>query len=400
MGYRNNKRRGNSRNMNGRGRPRFNRPVRKKISAEEVKKMIQRAMSEVEVMTEPEKVESRFVDYGLHPLVTKSLARVGFEKPTLIQHKAIPQVLLGRDVVGLANTGEGKTVAFLIPMLDRLARGKQTKVLIVAPTRELAMQIDEALKSFRGDVRARSVLCIGGVSDKHQVKSLKQPFHFVIGTPGRLKDLAERGLIGLERFDVVVLDEADRMMDMGFLPGIKYLLAKMPENKQALCFSATMPKKIHQLIWKFLRKPVTVSVKANEVTANVEQKALLVDAGKKVSTLAALLEKNEFEKVLVFGRTKHGVKRLARQLAKRGIRSESIHGNKTQNNRKRALDDFCANRVNVLVATDIASRGIDVADITHVVNYDAPATYEDYVHRIGRTGRAGARGVAVTFVEG
>ncbi len=360
---------------------------------------IQKAIRAASEATKPEEINTTFHNYNLHPQIVDNLTKQGFSKPTPIQHQTIPHILDNKDVVGLANTGTGKTAAFLIPLLHNLAHNHQTKTLIIAPTRELALQINTELKKFRGNVKAWSVLCIGGTSMNRQLQDLKSPHQFIIGTPGRLKDLSNQGVLNLNSCDKVVLDEIDSMMDMGFLPDIKYLLSKLPQDRQSLFFSATMPPKIHALSQQFLTQAITISVKTTEVSTNVEQRAIPVPGNQKTSKLVELLHQKEFQKVLVFGRTKRGVKKLAFTLQDHGFRTDSLHGNKSLGKRKKALQAFKDNHIDILVATDVASRGIDVADVTHVVNYDAPESYEDYVHRIGRTGRAGNKGIALTFVS-
>lgn len=355
--------------------------------------------SQEQVSFEPETIKHSFADFGLSAQLLNNLERAGFSEPTPIQDKAMPDIIAGRDLIGLANTGTGKTASFLLPLIDKIAQDPTQKVLVIAPTRELAIQIDSALRSLKPGFKIWSVLAIGGTSTFRQMQDLRKPHEFVIGTPGRLKDMAERGLLRLEKFQTVVLDEVDRMLDMGFVPAIRELLSQLPDKRQSLFFSATMPVKIHELARTFMTNPVTVSVKTVEVTSQVEQKVVQVRPTEKVSRLVELLSGEDFSKVLVFGRTKRGVHKLMFQLRDNGFRVESIHGDKAQNYRKRALEDFRSNRVNILVATDVAARGLDIADITHVINYDMPETYEDYVHRIGRTGRAGKVGVAVTFVS-
>lgn len=347
---------------------------------------------------QPEIVHS-FNDFGLNQQLLKNIEALGFTNPTPIQDKTIPVIMSGRDLIGLANTGTGKTASFLIPLIDKLANNPGQKVLVVAPTRELAIQIDQSLRSLRTGIRIWSVLCIGGTSTFRQIQDLRRNFDFIIGTPGRIKDMIDRKLVNPSEFQTVVLDEVDRMLDMGFLPAMREMLSQLPTQRQSLFFSATLPPKLHQLASTFLTNPETVSVKTGEVTGQVEQSVIRVRESEKTDRLFELLAQEDFEKVLIFGRTKRGVHKLMFMLRDQGIRAESIHGNKSQNYRKQALQAFRSNKVNVLVATDVAARGLDIADITHVINYDVPETYDDYVHRIGRTGRANNRGVAVTFVS-
>jgi superfamily II DNA/RNA helicase len=306
----------------------------------------------------------------------------------------------GEDIVGIANTGTGKTAAFLIPLIHKIINNPQEKVLVVVPTRELANQIDEELRVFAKSSNLYSVLCIGGASIGNQIRELRHTHHFVIGTPGRLKDLMEEGIINLAGFNTVVLDEADRMLDMGFITDIRYMMAKMPKDRHTLFFSATLSPEIERLINEFLRTPVRISVKTQDTAKNVHQDIVRIPAGKvKIDVLEELLRQPDFGKVLVFGRTKHGVEKLAKELGKRGFKAESIHGNKRQRERQQALDLFKRDHAQVLIATDVAARGLDISDVTHVINFDLPATFEDYVHRIGRTGRGDKMGKALTFIE-
>lgn len=340
-----------------------------------------------------------FDEFELHPAVLSNIEAMGFEQPTPIQSKAMPPILEGRDVIGLANTGTGKTMAFLAPLLTKLAQNPRDKALIVAPTRELAIQIDNQLRALKPGLRVWSVLCVGGSSMHRQLQDLRKPYEVIVGTPGRLKDLSERGYVNIAACTTVVLDEVDRMLDMGFLPDVSQLLSMAAPSRQSLFFSATLPQKLHHLAETFMKSPVTVTVKSGDSTPQVEQQILEVHSAHKLDRLQGLLETAEVGKALVFGRTKRGVHKLTMTLRDRGILAESIHGDKTLSHRKRALMAFRTNEVKVLVATDVAARGIDVADITHVINYDLPETYEDYIHRIGRTGRANARGIAVTFID-
>lgn len=343
--------------------------------------------------------EHSFSDFAIDQKLKDAILGRNYTTPTPIQDRIIPHILRGSDVVGVANTGTGKTAAFLIPLINKVLRNPKEQVLIVVPTRELAVQIEQELKEFTKGMQLYSVSCIGGAGIGRQIHSLRYINHFVIGTPGRLKDLIERGSLNLSKFSSVVLDEADRMLDMGFIADVRHMLSMMPKERHTLLFSATVSTVIEKLIKEFLREPVTISVKTNETPMSVEQDIIRVNGGVKAELLESLLRKEGFDKVLVFGRTKHGVERLAKSLVARGFRAESIHGNKNQNKRQKALSLFKSNQVQVLVATDVAARGLDIDGVSHVINYDMPATHEDYIHRIGRTGRAGKRGIALTFVE-
>jgi ATP-dependent RNA helicase RhlE len=344
--------------------------------------------------------EHNFQDFNVEPIIKKSIASKGYIIPTPIQDRAIAHVLNGSDVVGIANTGTGKTAAFLIPLINKVVLNRREQVLIVVPTRELALQIESELQGFTRGMRIFSVCCVGGASMGRQISQLRNQYNFIIGTPGRLKDHIEHGFIRLAEFKTIVLDEADRMLDMGFINDMRFVMAGMPKERQTLFFSATLSRDIENLIYEFLRQPVKISVKTRDTSKNVEQDVIRMNGKDKLEVLHDLLvKKSEFCKVLIFGRTKHGVERLSRNLTQRGFKSESIHGNKTQSQRQKALNLFKNSYVQVLVATDVAARGLDIADVSHVINYDLPATYDDYVHRIGRTGRADKRGKALTFLE-
>ena len=344
--------------------------------------------------------EHSFADFKFQDILKKNIEKKGYVTPTPIQDKAIPHITLGKDIVGIANTGTGKTAAFLIPLINKIILDSREKVLIVVPTRELAHQIDTELREFARGSNLFSVLCIGGVGQGNQVRELRDRHHFVIGTPGRLRDLIEQQILDLGGFKTVVLDEADRMLDMGFIRDCKFMIAKMPKEKQTLFFSATLSPEIEKLIHEFLHEPVRVSVKTQDTARNVHQDVVRIPRDQtKIDILHNLLIQSEFSKVLVFGRTKHGVEKLARDLEKRGLKAESIHGNKNQRERQRALDLFKNDHAQVLTATDVAARGLDISGVTHVINFDLPATYDDYIHRIGRTGRGDKLGKALTFIE-
>lgn len=340
-----------------------------------------------------------FSDFKLSSSILRSIKQKGYFKPTPIQDKIIPLILQGKDVVGLSNTGTGKTAAFLIPLVEKVSKNPNEQILIVTPTRELAQQIQQDLWSITKNMRIYSVICVGGEYIGAQIRRLKSKNNFIIGTPGRLIDLVKRGPLKLDGVHTVVLDEADRMLDMGFINDIRFLMTRLPKERQTLCFSATMSKTIEVLVHDFLKDPIIISVKKAEIPENIEQDIVRVRGSNKVDVLHDLLQRREFKKVLVFGRTKHGVEKLSRILMRRGVKIESIHSNKTQAQRKRALLNFKQNRVQALVATDVAARGLDIDSVTHVINYDIPGTYDDYIHRIGRTGRGTKRGKAITFVD-
>ncbi len=343
--------------------------------------------------------DHQFTDFAVDARLKQNIVTKGYVTPTPIQDKSIPHILRGADLVGIANTGTGKTAAFLIPLIDKILKNPREKIMIVVPTRELAQQIEEEFKGFVRGLPLWAVCCVGGASIVPQLKALSRQYNVVIGTPGRLKDLIERGKIRLAEYSTVVLDEADRMLDMGFIGDIKFMLAGMPEKRHTLFFSATMSPEIKALISHFLKDPVSISVKTADTAQSVDQDVVRVPVGKnKLDVLADLLSQPGFTKVIIFGKTKHGVQRLAGDLMKRGFKAEAIHGNKSQSQRMRALKLFKDHHVQILTATDVAARGLDISGVTHVINFDIPATYEDYVHRIGRTGRAGSKGKALTFV--
>lgn len=364
----------------------------------DISKLINKA---VEVADEVQYIPTNnFASFDIDHKLKTNIAAKGYLVPTPIQDQAIPHVLEGRDLVGVANTGTGKTAAFLIPLINKVMNNPHEKVLIIVPTRELAMQIQDEFIGFSKGTGIFSVTCIGGTSMYKQFGSLKRKYNFIIGTPGRLKDLANRRAIDLSNCHNIVLDEVDRMLDMGFIRDIRFLLEMLPNTRQSLFFSATITREINELIQGFLKDPVSISLKTRDTASTVDQDVIRVeDRSRKVEILHDLLIKEEFAKVIIFAKTKMGVRKLSENLYSRGFKVESIHGDKTQSRRQRALDMFKQSRVNILVATDVAARGLDIADVSHVINYDLPDTYEDYVHRIGRTGRANKKGIALSFVE-
>ena len=364
----------------------------------DVSKFVNKAVTTQE--TERFVPKHSFADFKFQEILKKNIEAKGYAELTPIQDQAIPHVTCGSDIVGIANTGTGKTAAYLLPLINKIILDSREKALIVVPTRELACQIDEELRAFAKNSNLFSVLCIGGVGMGKQVRELRYRHHFVIGTPGRLRDLMEQRVLDLSGFKTLVLDEADRMLDMGFIRDVRFMMSEMPKERQTLFFSATLSPEIEKLIHEFLRAPVRISVKTRDTARNVHQDIVRIPKDKnKLDVLHNLLVQGEFSKVLVFGRTKHGVERLAQELGKRGLKAESIHGNKSQRERQRALDLFKYDHTQVLTATDVAARGLDISDVTHVINFDLPATYDDYVHRIGRTGRGDKLGKALTFIE-
>ncbi|HTJ41693.1 MAG TPA: DEAD/DEAH box helicase [Kofleriaceae bacterium] len=348
----------------------------------------------------------RFDDLGLIAPLLAAVREEGYATPTPIQTRAIPPVIAGRDLLGLAQTGTGKTAAFALPILQRLAaapppRGhRPTRALILTPTRELASQIGDSFSTYGRHVPLRNAVIFGGVGIEPQKQILRAGVDVLIATPGRLLDLAGQGFVKMESLEVFVLDEADRMLDMGFIHDVKRVIALLPRKRQTLFFSATMPREAQELADVLLRDPETVAVTPPSTTVEkIDQEVLFVDKNNKRALLLAALDDKAMKRVLVFTRTKHGANRVAEHLTKSGVQAEAIHGNKSQGARERALAAFKAGKMRVLVATDIAARGIDIDDISHVVNFDLPEVPETYVHRIGRTARAGASGFAMSFCD-
>ncbi|MFA6521277.1 MAG: DEAD/DEAH box helicase [Candidatus Gracilibacteria bacterium] len=382
------------------GRPqrgRFNRRSARLPKNLEISKLINKATPIEESVFTP---VHTFQEFPFHPTIKANIALKGYNKLTPIQDQAIAHIIAGKDTVGIANTGTGKTAAFLLPLINKVVNNRNEKILILAPTRELAQQIFEEFVVFSKGLNIHGSICVGGVHVGAQISALRRNPNFVIATPGRLKDLANRRLVNLKFFNTVVLDEADRMVDMGFIQDIKAIIAMLPPKRHSLFFSATISKEIHALIQQFLVDPVTVSVKFRETASNVDQDIIRVtDSSRKIDILKGLLAKSEFSKVLIFGRTKRGVEKLSVILSEKGFKVASIHSNKSQSSRQKALNLFKQNSIKILVATDVAARGLDISEVSHVINYDMPATYDDYIHRIGRTGRADKIGKALTFVE-
>jgi ATP-dependent RNA helicase RhlE len=347
-----------------------------------------------------------FNDFGLAAPITRALAQENYLTPTPIQTDAVPLVLTGRDLIGIAQTGTGKTAAFALPILNRLAarplapERKTCRVLVLSPTRELSGQILESFRTYGRHLRVSSTLAIGGVPMGKQVRALMGGVDVLVATPGRLLDLVRSNALRLNRVEVLVLDEADRMLDMGFIHDIRTIIAKLPKERQTLLFSATMPREIVELAGEMLRNPAQVAVTPPASTVErIAQRIIHTDRAAKPSLLVEVLRTEPVERALVFTRTKHGADKVVRGLLRAGIAAEAIHGNKSQGQRDRVMAAFRAGRIQTLIATDIAARGIDVDGISHVINYDLPNIPESYVHRIGRTARAGADGVAISFCD-
>jgi ATP-dependent RNA helicase RhlE len=345
-------------------------------------------------------VTHQFSDFQISDSIKRNIEIKGYKIPTPIQDQTIPAILEGRDLIGMANTGTGKTAAFLIPLIEKVLKDRNQRVLIVTPTRELAAQIRDEFYSFANGLQIFSALCIGGANMWRQKEDLRRNPNFVIGTPGRLEDHIRSHSLNLAYFESVVLDEADHMVDVGFIENIRRMISMLPRQRQSLFFSATVNEKVRGILQSFVINPVTVSVNSGDITAQVKQEIVkVVSPNTKIEELHKLLIKNEFEKVLIFGRTKHGVQKLSDNLIERGFKADAIHGNKNQSQRVRILDKFKRNDIQILIATDVASRGLDIPNVSHVINYDLPESYENYIHRIGRTGRADKKGVALTFVD-
>ncbi|HEV2339426.1 MAG TPA: DEAD/DEAH box helicase [Patescibacteria group bacterium] len=363
-----------------------------------VKKAEERENANLSLLDEA--ANGSFIAYPIVDKLKRNIQEHGYTIPTAIQEKAIPEILAGRDIIGIANTGTGKTAAFLIALINKAYLDRNQRVLIVTPTRELALQITDEFRVFAKGTDLEAAALVGGSNIKKQTYALHHKPHFVIGTPGRLKDLLIRKDLNVGLFQNVVLDEVDRMVDIGFIKDIKFLISLLPKTRQSLFFSATVDTKTQEILRSFVTDPITISVKQQDTSATIDQDIIKVTGGKtKINVLHDLLIQTGFDKVLIFGRTKWGVQKLANELISRGFHAAAIHGNKTQNQRQRALQQFKSNEIQVLLATDVVSRGLDIENVTHVINYDAPASYEDYIHRIGRTGRAGKRGTALTFVD-
>src|SRR5260221_2974781 len=343
--------------------------------------------------------KNNFADFPISESLKRNIISIGYKTPTPIQDQAIPELLAGRDLVGIARTASGKAADILIPLIDKILKTRGERALIMSPTRELAVQIRDEFEKFARVLNMYCVLCIGGVNIGAQIQKLYRNPEFVIGTPGRLKDLEQQRRLNLSEFRNIVLDEVDHMLDMGFIDDVNYLVGKLPSQRQSLFCSATITPKVAPVMQRFLNNPVTIQISSVAPTANVEQELFRLNGKSKIEALHEMLIKDDFRKVLIFGRTKHGIEHLSKELIYRGFKAASIHGNKSQAQRQRALTDFKNDYIQILLATDIASRGLDINNVTHVINYELPESYEDYIHRIGRTGRADKKGKAITFVN-
>ncbi|HWA32382.1 MAG TPA: DEAD/DEAH box helicase [Candidatus Paceibacterota bacterium] len=378
--------RGSPRNMRGE-RIDFSRFVKKGVRVEE----------------KPYVPKHTFADFPFNEQLQKNIIKAGFTSPRPIQDQSIPVVLLGGDVFGMANTGTGKTAAFLLPLIEKVYRtkgqNKKELVLIMAPTRELAIQIESDFKKLSFGLGMFSVSCVGGLPIGKQITEIKRGVSFVIGTPGRLTDLIKQKVLDLANCRSVVLDEADRMLDMGFRDDMTFILGKTSANRQTLFFSATLSPEVKKLTAEFLKEPAFISVISGETAKNIDQDVIRVRSKEeKLEKLHEVLKRDGSDKVLIFRERKHHVDELAKELGHAGFKVGGIHGDKRSRERIRTLDLFKTDKINILIATDVAARGLDIPDVTHVINYDVPQTYDTYVHRIGRTGRSGKKGTALTFV--
>ncbi|MEQ8302890.1 MAG: DEAD/DEAH box helicase [Cyclobacteriaceae bacterium] len=384
---------------NGGRPPQNNRNSNQKKSTIDPRLFVKKAIPTETVKYVPTR---QIVDLPVDKRIIENLLRKGYTHPTEIQDKTIETVLSGRDVMGIAQTGTGKTGAFLIPFVHHLMGSKPAfQVLIVVPTRELAVQVEEEFNTITRGLSLSCLSFIGGTSVKKDINSLKSPRHLIIGTPGRLNDLARQRVLDYRKFNTLVLDEFDRLLDMGFSRDIQYIVQAMVSRKQTVLFSATEEKGQKELIQNLLNNPVNVRVSVGNATGDhIEQETVRVPKGEnKSDVLLNMVRDTTFQKVLVFAETKRGVSVVRRNLQKAGIKVDEIHGNKSQNYRLKALNDFRAGKIQVLIATDVAARGLDIPEVTHVINYQQPKNFDSYVHRIGRTGRAGKGGRAYTFID-
>lgn len=387
--YGNNFNRGGNRNRSS------NRGPRKQYI--DPSKFVKSAKPVNQVEVEPDNL---FADFDLDQSIKVNIERKKFVKPSPIQDQTIKHALLGKDIIGIADTGTGKTAAFALPIIQKLITDRNASAIVIAPTRELAQQIEVEFHDFAIGLNVRSAVLIGGQPMYKQIRQLSARPRLIIGTPGRIKDHIERRNINLATINILVLDEVDRMLDMGFLPDISEILAGLPKQRQSFFFSATIDRKIDGLINGFLIDPVRVSVKTGSTSDNVAQDVMQYSSDKdKIDKLHDTLINDSTKKTLIFEETRRSVDRLSKELVIRGFKADIIHGGKTQGQRQRALRKFKQNETDILVATDVAARGIDIADITHVINYSLPQSYDDYIHRIGRAGRAGQTGQALTFVK-
>ena len=381
-------------------RPSFGGPRRPRFSATKMNPALFIKKATEIVKIEEQKTTNTFEDFNLNPILLANIKSKNFTRPTQIQDQAIKPIMEKKDLLGIADTGTGKTAAFAIPLINSVLANPNQQILIMAPTRELAMQIKQDIRSLTPGLKVYLAIAIGGAFMREQIMDIRRGPHFIIGTPGRIKDLGTRRVIDFSRITTLVLDEVDRMLDMGFIADIKSIVDQTPKNRQTLFFSATINRKIETLIGSFLNNPVSISLKNNNPSTHVEQDVVRVPRHLKEQKLHEMMAMPEFKKVLVFGATQRIVEQLSISLNQKGFKAQSLHGGKPQNKRTQVIKAYRENIFNILIATDVAARGLDIADISHVINYDQPNDYDDYTHRIGRTGRGNAKGYALTFVEG
>jgi len=391
----------NSRPHQG-GPSRFSGPRRPRFVGENINTSLFIKKAEDFVKIEESQPMHSFEDFGFEPALLSNVLAKGYVKPTPIQDQAILEVMAGKDVLGIANTGTGKTAVFALPLINKILKNPGVKMLVMAPTRELAQQIKQEFRSFTPGLQVYIALAIGGAYMREQIQDIKRAGgpHIIIGTPGRIKDLGERKVINFSKMDVLVLDEVDRMLDMGFIDDIRSIVDQTPKTRQTLFFSATVGGKVEALIKTFLNNPVKVALKTTNSSSHVEQNVVKVPRAMKEQKLHELMSNPDFKKVLIFGATHMIVEKLSISLIQKGFKAQGLHGGKPQFKRQQIMKAFKEDQINILVATDVAARGLDIADITHVINYDKPNNYDDYIHRIGRTGRGDNKGFALTFVEG
>jgi ATP-dependent RNA helicase RhlE len=388
------------------GRPSFNRTSRPSFSGRPSrggfrKDRIDESMFiNKATVTQEEKYVAKhaFTDFAIHEMLSMNLIKKGIVHPSPIQDQSIPVALKGGDIIGIASTGTGKTAAFLIPIINKMVTDRNHKAMVLAPTRELAVQVQEEFKLFTHGMRLFSMTAVGGLPIGKQMRDLEHGVHLIVGTPGRVKDLIARNKIPMEKISTIVLDEADRMLDMGFVDDMKMILKLLPENRQGMFFSATFAPEIKRLCSDFLKDPVTVSVKTRDTSSSVDQDVIRVPRAGKLDALHDILIRPEAKKVLIFRETKRSVDELAKDLRTRGFAVSALHGDMRSRERSRAVENLAKGLLQIVVATDVAARGIDIPDVTHVINYDTPSTYDTYIHRIGRTGRASKTGTALTFI--
>ncbi len=376
--------------FNNRRKPSFRSKINPSLYIKQAEKLVK---------IEDEFTTNTFSDFGFDSNLLANIKTKGYLKPTQIQDQAIPQILQGSDVLGIANTGTGKTAAYVLPIINKIIDNPNQRVLILAPTRELALQIKEEIRSFTWGLKVFVTLAIGGAYIREQIIGIKRDPHIIIGTPGRILDLGKRHVINFSKINVLVLDEVDRMLDMGFIHDIKNIVNQIPTSRQTLFFSATLDRKTEPLTREFLNNQIQISIKSQDASSHVDQNVVRVPRHAKEETLHQILSNAEFKKVLIFSATQMMVERLSTSLSQKGFKSQGLHGGKRQYQRQQIVDNFRENRINILVATDVAARGLDISDITHVINYDEPNNYQEYIHRIGRTGRGNAVGCALTFIE-